>query len=302
MMSGYFKIVLTVLLFLLFSVPESHAQTDKAEQHRLVVMRMIGHEILLNSNDKTSRILPIEKEESRYKIQFENEFSFQPQVVGGIIDSLILKTKIGTKYIVEVENCKTKKVVYSYEITNIDSLDLVPCGSRVQPKGCYTAYVTLFDTTNQIDKARIDAIVNRKSNDKQTGKSSVVLSVTSVLLTFISALYYMKKKKTSKVNPDVIQIGNTIYDKRAMVLKFKNDKTELSSKEADLLLLLFASENVTLEREFILKEIWNDEGDYVGRTLDVFVSKLRKKLEADLSIRIINVRGIGYKLVVQVQN
>ena len=55
--------------------------------------------------------------------------------------------------------------------------------------------------------------------------------------------------------------------------------------------------NKPIAREDILQRIWGDEGDYVGRTLDVFISKLRKKLAADASLKIVNLRGVGYKLV-----
>ena len=65
----------------------------------------------------------------------------------------------------------------------------------------------------------------------------------------------------------------------------KAQSIELSSKETDLLFLLFSNENTTLEREHILNVVWGDEGDYVGRTLDGFISKLRKKLEADASVK-----------------
>ena len=58
--------------------------------------------------------------------------------------------------------------------------------------------------------------------------------------------------------------------------------------------------NTTVERDVILNMVWGDEGDYVGRTLDVFISKLRKKLEADSSVKIVNIRGVGYKLVTEV--
>jgi DNA-binding response OmpR family regulator len=83
-----------------------------------------------------------------------------------------------------------------------------------------------------------------------------------------------------------------------MVLFLKAKTIELSSKESELLLLLFSHKNKTLEREFLLHVIWGDEGDYVGRTLDVFISKLRKKLEADPSLKIVNIRGVGYRFVV----
>ena len=65
--------------------------------------------------------------------------------------------------------------------------------------------------------------------------------------------------------------------------------------------MLYTSENKTLEREHILNVIWGDEGDYVGRTLDVFISKLRKKLIADTNLKIENIRGIGYKFVMNNQ-
>ncbi len=85
-----------------------------------------------------------------------------------------------------------------------------------------------------------------------------------------------------------------------MELSFKGEAIELTSKECDLLQLLCDSTNDTVERETILKMVWGDEGDYVGRTLDVFISKLRKKLEGDSNIKIANIRGVGYRLVVDV--
>lgn len=63
--------------------------------------------------------------------------------------------------------------------------------------------------------------------------------------------------------------------------------------------MLFLHLNETLERELLLNAIWSDEGSYIGRTLDVYISKLRKKLECDEKIKILNVRGIGYRLVIE---
>ncbi len=83
-----------------------------------------------------------------------------------------------------------------------------------------------------------------------------------------------------------------------MTLRYQNQIIELSSKETDLLAILLKFVNETVERDVILNVVWGDEGDYIGRTLDVFISKLRKKIEADDSLKIVNIRGIGYKLVV----
>jgi DNA-binding response OmpR family regulator len=95
----------------------------------------------------------------------------------------------------------------------------------------------------------------------------------------------------------MIGIGKFLFDPRTMQLSIDKESITLTSKEADLLYLLSSSANHTVERETILNKVWGDEGDYIGRTLDVFVSKLRKKLEADAKVRIINIRGVGYKLV-----
>lgn len=293
------RIITLLVLFSGLSLgARSYAQTDKVEQHRQVVMRMIGHEVLLNSKDTTSRVLPVEKVKARYKIQFENEFSFQPQELGAIIDRLIKKHDLSHAYIVEVEDCVNREVVYSYEIANIDSLEVVPCLGRVQPRGCYTLYLTLNDNL-RLKNVQQKISSKIKAPMEQENYSGVIWSVVAILAIVTLIIYLKRKGQGTPNSADLVLIGNTLYDKRGMILKYKSSKTELSSKEADLLLLLFESENKTLEREYLLKEIWNDEGDYVGRTLDVFVSKLRKKLESDASIRIINIRGVGYKLVIQ---
>jgi len=61
--------------------------------------------------------------------------------------------------------------------------------------------------------------------------------------------------------------------------------------------LLHASANSTIERDVILNAVLGDDGDYAGSTLDVFILKLRKKLETDESLTIVNIRGVGYNLI-----
>jgi DNA-binding response OmpR family regulator len=95
-------------------------------------------------------------------------------------------------------------------------------------------------------------------------------------------------------------LGEYYFDKRNTELIIEQQRIELTSKEADLLLLLYNAANTTVERGVILNKVWGDEGDYIGRTLDVFISKLRKKLEFDSKVKIVNIRGIGYKLVMDV--
>lgn len=87
-----------------------------------------------------------------------------------------------------------------------------------------------------------------------------------------------------------------VFDSRLNILKGERD-IALTAREAELLKLLLLNKNQVLERKAILLHIWNNDDFFAGRSLDVFISRLRRYLEPDESVRIINVRGVGYKLV-----
>ncbi len=124
-----------------------------------------------------------------------------------------------------------------------------------------------------------------------------VFSGLAVILA-LAALFLIKSRPgRSPVNPNLINLGKYRFDKLNSELIIEEQRIELTSKESDLLLLLYEMVNATVEREVLLNKVWGDEGDYIGRTLDVFISKLRKKLEFDTNVKIVNVRGVGYKLV-----
>ena len=126
-----------------------------------------------------------------------------------------------------------------------------------------------------------------------------IVVIVSCLIPVFVVVYFSRKKKARK-NPNLIVLGKYHFDKIRSELIIAEQRIELTSKEADLLFLLYEALNNTVEREVLLNKVWGDEGDYIGRTLDVFISKLRKKLEFDERIKIVNVRGVGYKLVMDV--
>jgi hypothetical protein len=272
------KIVSFTFACLLFFVSESNAQETQDEQHIEVSLRMIGHQVLLSSKDSTARVLPIIKEKDRYRIQFESEFEFNPSELVSTINRVMKETQMAKNYIVEVEECRTGEVVYSYEMNELKQTDIIPCGSRAQPKSCYSLLFTLIKT-------------------KETGRMNSILLVLLVGVIGLTFFFLRKKRNTSTIDPNLIHLGAYQFNKRNSELLFENRSVELTNKEAELLLLLYDAVNTSVEREVLLNRVWGDEGDYVGRTLDVFISKLRKKLEDDSSVKIVNIRGIGYKLI-----
>jgi two-component system, OmpR family, response regulator len=94
-------------------------------------------------------------------------------------------------------------------------------------------------------------------------------------------------------------IGKYDFDSQKQVLKYNDLVYNLTTKETELLKLLCNNKNRILERNFALKAIWFDDNYFNARSMDVYITKLRKYLKEDPSVQIINVHGKGYKLIVQ---
>lgn len=94
----------------------------------------------------------------------------------------------------------------------------------------------------------------------------------------------------------IFPIGLYEFDFSKLLLK--NDKTEksLTQKEAEVLKLLYENRHRVLKREEILRQVWGDDDYFMGRSMDVFISKLRKYLKDDPSVQIVNYHGVGFKL------
>ena len=292
--------VYQIRIFLFFTcllplIANSATEEVINEKRTRVAMRMIGHEVLRCMGDHDSRIMPIEKIDNHYKIPFEFEFGFDPDDIISIIDRIMTETNVASRYFIEVEQCETKEIVHSYE----GGTGIIPCRGRILPKDCYSLLITLLDDSGTVVQLSEDVSMTL-AGAKNVNSFKIGLLIISLLILIGVFVYFFKNKNLAEIDPNLILIGASRFDKRNMVLSFENKKVELSNKEAELLSLLHTSANAPVEREVILHRVWGDEGDYVGRTLDVFISKLRKKLEADTSVKIVNIRGIGYKLVMNI--
>lgn len=100
------------------------------------------------------------------------------------------------------------------------------------------------------------------------------------------------------IDKDIYKIGKFTFDVRKQVLSGTGINQRLTTKESELLKLLCNNLNQVLERNFTLKAIWIDDNYFNARSMDVYITKLRKYLRSDPNVQIINVHGKGYKLVV----
>lgn len=101
----------------------------------------------------------------------------------------------------------------------------------------------------------------------------------------------------SSINSSIV-LGCYQFEFKKQQLCYLNEKpVALTHREADLLFHLYQHRNDVLDRSVILKKLWGDDDFFNARSMDVFITKLRKKLQKDANIQIINVRGFGYKLI-----
>ncbi len=272
----------TILVFLTGMILGFNNPPDNFTGKVKVSLRAIGHQLLLANSDSTSLVLPISEIGNRkFQISFENELSVKPGSLVSIVKKNIEKATLPTNYIVEVIRCSDKEVVYSYEMKLDEENSIIPCFGRVLETNCYTINFMFIDKTTSF-------------NDEQAIFIILFLFVL-LLLIFI----YFRRKST--IEPGVSkEVYSSIgcfqfYPDQNKLVK-EAQEISLSKKECELLVLFIAHPNQIIKRDELTKKVWEDHGVIVGRSLDTYISKLRKKLKEDTSIKISNVHGVGYKL------
>jgi len=279
----YLSALILLLLVSVIGVAFSVAEGDDFDiARREVLLRRIGHELLLQSGDSTSRVLPVTKiAENEYQITFENDLAFQPDSLVNTTGRLLAKDPLARDYVVNVLNCSNASVAYGYAISENRKDDIVACSGRVQPTACYMINIK-FKPTGII-----------------TAKNEYLLGSLPILA--LVGFIFLRSVKPRRILPDsqpkTFSFGSVLFDaqKRQLIIN-KYTTIDLTGTETRLLLIFALSPNETIERSRLQKEIWEDEGVIVGRSLDMFISKLRKKLEPDPNINIVVIRGKGYKL------
>lgn len=113
----------------------------------------------------------------------------------------------------------------------------------------------------------------------------------------IEAILRRVSSDVQNTDQSIFQIGKYTFDARKQILTIDNQEVKLTTKESDLLRLLASNANKVLERNYALKAIWVDDNYFNARSMDVYITKLRKHLKDDETVEIINVHGKGYKLI-----
>ena len=117
------------------------------------------------------------------------------------------------------------------------------------------------------------------------------------LLYRIEAILRRTNAAKALVNQSTYTLGSFTLNPLKQILSNSDKNIKLTTKESELLTLLYQHRNETLERRYILKTVWFSDNYFNARSMDVYISKLRKHLSVDPSVKILNVHGRGYKLI-----
>lgn len=122
-------------------------------------------------------------------------------------------------------------------------------------------------------------------------------SMEELLLRIKAIIRRTENKNVKNSDQTLFKIGSYNFDYSHQTLTLNDVSQKLTTKEADLLRLLCLNANDVLDRNFALKSIWKDDNYFNGRSMDVYIAKLRKYLKEDSKVELINVHGKGFKLM-----
>lgn len=109
-------------------------------------------------------------------------------------------------------------------------------------------------------------------------------------------VFLKRKYVTGQQVIDILKVGQYTFDHKNLQLTIGEETNQMTKKEADLLRILITNKNKIVERGHILERIWGENDYFMGRSMDVFISRLRKYLKKDESIKIENIHGVGFRL------
>lgn len=253
-----------------------------------LALRRTAHHLLAQSGDSTSLIPPVIQGENPGAWIIRLERPFEYNALPGLLQESFDLHGITAEYDVMLLNCENDELLLGYNKRDFTNNNETPCGTREQNGQCYNVQVTFSGAAGQSPSGNL-----------------LLWTTLPVMLALGYFLYRNLKKKPGpgaadtpdeKGKSPVMVFGQSVLDAANQSLTVAGVRHELTYRETKLLQLFCRHPNQLLERDFILQNVWADEGILVGRSVDMFVSRLRKLLRADESLRIATVHGVGYRL------
>lgn len=265
------------------SVPAGELSPDSVN----LALRRTADGLLRVSGDSISRIPAIEQTaEHTWRINLTRPFQYD--TLPSLLQASLQLHNIHQPYSVAVRNCFDANIVLGFHKIDVQNpKSETPCMGREMPEGCHYIEVSFIQNAGEVPFWQ-----------KRNSFLMFLLGGLVVFLWFYQRQPKSKTKETLTATPDIewLYFGQSRLDVAGQTLICNGVTQTLTFREAKLLRLFATNPNHLLERDTIIQQVWADEGVLVGRSVDMFVSRLRKKLAADTGVGIVAVHGIGYRL------
>lgn len=257
-------------------------QETVVEERIHLALREAVHQLRLAAGDSTSAILPARKESAgRYRVELNRNIEYSH--LKGVLSATFQRHQLEYEYRVSVLECSTNALMLGFISYPADTSTAYPCQEREQLSDCYNLVVTF-------------PALERSSTAAPPIYWQSIFAVCFALGGYVLARYFPLGKPKAPISEERIPANTFHFDLENQVVIVQGTAHQLTFQEAQLLHFFYMNPNTVLSRDQILAAVWGDEGLKITRTLDVFVSRLRKILQADENISISTVHGVGYRL------
>ncbi|PSR14058.1 MAG: transcriptional regulator [Bacteroidetes bacterium] len=285
------KQVIRILFCLVLGAGNCYATTpapDPSFSDRVnLALRQVGHQLLQLACDERSTVPPVQLTGAdEFTLQLAQPFNYDtlPQ----LLSEAFLSFNIQRDYLVGVRRCVDNTLILGYNLAAFKRGE-VACGGREQVAECSNIVLTFVAPASP--PAHLPA--------------SSMLRLFVPLLVLVALVlaglgWRGKRRPTTGAAPaaDTLPLGHFSFDYQNQILELDNQQQTLTFRENKLLHYLVRHANQVIPRDTLIAAVWGDEGVIVGRSLDVFVSRLRKRLLADPAVGIKSIHGVGYRLEV----
>lgn len=262
---------------------EGGKNQQRFEERVNLALRQVGHQLLAAAGNQTSPIPPIaQKSSQEFILTLDNPFNYD--TLPSLVDRAFQQFEISNPYQVIIRSCQSDSIILGFDYLAVLNKE-VACQGREMVADCSQVHLAFTEKNAGL------------------GNQSFLLLLSALTTLILLVLLFQKfgntRSTVQEVNPihqENISLGRFTFDVPNQVLMLGADQVDLTFREAKLLHYFASRPNEVLKREEILSNVWEDEGVIVGRSLDVFVSRLRKILKPDPSVSLKNVHGVGYRL------
>ncbi|HMQ60388.1 MAG TPA: winged helix-turn-helix domain-containing protein [Flavilitoribacter sp.] len=294
--AAFLVLILFVVQQLWFK-PNFNQQTADSYADKVnLALRLTANLLLREEGDSTSAIPPVKMPAPNvFLLKLNRDFNYD--TLPYFLERALLKHGIKGAYDVAVLDCETQELLLGYTADTRNGAEWAPCGGRLRANQCYNLKFT----------APPPVITHMASLWRFAIPFAIVLLLGGYIILYLKGGFRSAPDQAVDVGSysgnghqqngnGLHRLGQFTFDPDNQLLIRGSLRQELTYRESKLLRYLCRHPNQLLERDQILKEVWEDEGIVVGRSLDVFISRLRKKLNGDESVKITSVHGVGYKL------